>query len=190
MKRLLSGVIIMGAMVSQLTAEAKLPGGVLVLYLGRILVIAGTSSQNCWGDPSCGRPGGRNGDKSFPSWGYACDPFYAGNYGGDHSAPSVTIAIPQAVAPAPPPPAPPVRPEVREYHWPSSGSHSSGATFSIVSKDGRVQSAAMVWVQDNTLCYLAPGGSQGRMPIDSIDRQATRQRNAEKHLNFWLPAED
>jgi hypothetical protein len=47
----------------------------------------------------------------------------------------------------------------------------------------------MVWVQDDAVCFVSPDGSQGRMPIDSIDRKATRQRNAEKQLNFWLPSE-
>jgi hypothetical protein len=39
------------------------------------------------------------------------------------------------------------------------------------------------------LRYVTPDGSESRMPIDSIDRQATRQRNAEKQLNICLPAD-
>jgi hypothetical protein len=48
----------------------------------------------------------------------------------------------------------------------------------------------MVWGQDDAVCYATPDGGQGRMLIDSIDRKATRQRNAEKQPNFWLPAGD
>jgi hypothetical protein len=46
-----------------------------------------------------------------------------------------------------------------------------------------------VWVQDDALCYVTPDGSESCMPIDSIDRQATLQRNAEKQLNTCLPAD-
>ena len=185
MKRLLIGAIMIGAVAGQLAAQANLSGGVVVLSFGGLLV-PGTSSLNFWSDPPCDRPAqaGRHGDKGFPYWGYACDPSYAG------PAPSVTVAIPQVAAPpVPPPPAPTIRPEVREYNWPSFSSDSSATTFSIISKDGRVQSASMVWVQDDAVCYATPDGGQDRMPIDSIDRKATRQRNADQQLN-WLPAGD
>ena len=159
MKGLLISAVMIGAMAGQLAAQSN--------------------------DPSCGRPPW--GDNKFPYWGYACDPYYA-SYDG-YPEPSHTITIPQVVAPQPPAPPPPVRPEVREYHWPSSGSDTSATTFSIVSKNGRVESATVVWVQDEALCYVTLDGSQRRAPIVSIDRQATSQRNAEKHLYFWLPAE-
>ncbi len=181
MKRLLICAVMTGAMVGQLAAQG-FQRGVVVLSPGGVVVVPGSSNPAWWDDPTCGRPPGRDGPA------YACDPYYAGN-----SARSVMIAMPWFVAPPapapPPPPQPTVRSEVREYHWPSSGSDSSAATFSIFSKDGQPQSAVMVWVEDDALCYVTSGGSQGRMPIDSIDRQATHQRNAEKRLNFWLPDE-
>ena len=159
MKRLVIGAVMIGAMAGQLSAQ--------------------------WGYPSCGR---RHGYNSFPYWGFACDPFYARNNGDGYPAPSVTVAIPQVVAALPArPPEPPIRPEVHEYNWPPSPSDFSAARFSIVFKDGRVQAAIAVWVQDDALCYITPDGSEGRVPIHSIDRQATRQRNAEKQLNIWLP---
>ena len=137
-----------------------------------------------------------HGDSGFPDWGYASDPaFYPDNYGDSYTAlPSAIVAIPaiqQADAPPQPTPASaPVRSEMREYHWPSSDSEDSSATtFSLVSKDGRVQSATAVWVQGNALCYYTPDQSTGRMLIDSIDREATRQFNAGKHLSLWLPPE-
>jgi len=136
-----------------------------------------------------------HGDSGFPDWGYASDPaFYPDNYGDSYTVlPSAIVAIPviqQAYAPPQPTASAPARSEMREYHWPSSGSEDSSATtFSLVSKDGRVQSATAVWVQGNALCYYTPDQSTGRMLIDSIDRESTRQLNAGKQLNFWLPPE-
>jgi hypothetical protein len=135
-----------------------------------------------------------HGDSGFPDWGYASDPaFYPDNYGDSYTVlPSAFVAIPviqQADAPPQPTASAPVRSEMREYHWPSSGSDSSATTFSFVSKDGRVQSATAVWVQGNALFYYTPDHSTGRILIDSIDREATRQLNAGKHLNLWLPPE-
>jgi len=184
----------------QLTAQTS-PGNVVVLSPSRVAVVQWIWNLSWWDDASCGRP---QGDNKFPYWGYACDPFYARNRGYSYPTPSLTIAIPQVVAPqppapppAPPPPPPLVRLVVREYHWPSSGdnasatgTNTSAATYSFVSKDGQVESATAVWVQDDALCYVKPDGDHGRTPIVSIDRQATRQRNAGKQPEFSLPAED
>ena len=201
MKALLIGAAMIGAFGGQLAAQASSPGNVVVPSAGGAVVVPWIWNLSWWGDPSCGRP---HGDNGFPSWGYACDPLYAGNYGYSYPTPSLTIAIPQVVAPqppapppAPPPPPPLVRLVVREYHWPSSGdnasatgTNTSAATYSIVSRDGQVESATAVWVQDDALCYVKPDGDHGRTPIVSIDRQATRQRNAGKQPEFSLPAED
>lgn len=190
MKTLLIGAVMIGAIAGQLAAQANLSGGLAVLSPGGAVLVPGPSSSIWWDDPSCGRQAqvANHGDRAFRYWGYACDPFYGDN---GYPTPGVTLATPQVVAPLQPvpAPAPPARSELREYHWPSSGSNSTTATFSIVGKDGRVESASMVWVQDNTLCYIAPDGSEGRIPIDAVDRNATHQRNAEKQVSFWLPAE-
>ena len=189
MKRLLIGAVMIGGIVGQLAAQPT-PGSVVVISAGGAELLPGSPNLSWWDAPPCGRPAGRNGDKGFGYWGYACDPFYAGNNSNGYPAPSVTVAIPQIVADLTPrPPEPQIRPEIHEYHWPSSPSDSSAASFSIVSKDGRVQSAIALWVQDDALHYVTPDGSESRMPIDSIDRQATRQRNAEKQLNICLPAD-
>jgi len=138
-------------------------------------------------DPPCGRPSW--GYDKFPYWGYACDPYYA-SYDSGYPTPSFTITVPQVVTPqalAQPASPTPVRPEVHEYHWLSSGSDTSAISFSIVSKNGGVESAIAVWVQDDTLCYVTLDGGQRRVPIVSIDRQATSRGNAEKQLYFWLP---
>jgi hypothetical protein len=190
MKRLLIGAVMIGGIAGQLAAQPNSPGSVVVISAGGAELLLGSPNLSWWDNPSCGRPAGRNGDKGFGYWGYACDPLYANNNVNGYPAPSVTVAIPQVVAALPArPPEPPIRPEVHEYNWPSSPSDSSAASFSIVSKDGRVQSAIAVWAQDDTLCYVTPDGSESRMPIDSIDRQATLQRNVEKQLNICLPAD-
>lgn len=135
-----------------------------------------------------------HGKSGFPDWGYASDPaFYPANYGDSYTGlPSAIVSVPviqQTDAPRQPTPAS-VQSEMREYHWPSLDSeHSSATTFSLVSKDGRVQSATAVLVQGNALCYYTPDQSTGRMRIDSIDREATQQLNAGKHLSLWLPPE-
>jgi hypothetical protein len=43
-----------------------------------------------------------------------------------------------------------------------------------------------VWVQGSVLYYCTPARGTGRLPIDSIDRPATLQLNAEKHIDLWL----
>jgi len=187
MKGLVISALMIGGLAGQLAAQSNFPGGVMAL--GGAVPVRGTSNSIWSPDPPCGRRADGHGDNGYAYWG-ACDPLYAGNYGGDYASPSVSVAIPQVVAPPlAAVPSPPVRPEVHEYHWPSSPSDSSATTFSIVSKDGRVQSASAVWVQDDALGYVTPDGSESRMPMDSIDRQATRQRNAEKQLKICLPAD-
>jgi hypothetical protein len=147
-----------------------------------------------------GRPFGRSrfgfypyAGSGLPYWGF--DPFYDSGYAGYYAdgyqpqpSPSTTIMMPQPTMPqAPPPPAPPARSEVREYKWPASNSDPSAA-FSIVLKDRRLESAVAVWVQDNSVHYVAPDGRHGRLPLDSVNREETHRRNAEKHLYLWLPA--
>jgi hypothetical protein len=192
MKRLLIGAAMIGTIAGQLAAQASFSGYVVTGPFGAVMLVPRTSNPNWWGQSPCGRGPGRHGDHLFPDWGYACDPLYADTSDDNASAPIAT-AVRQVVAPpqpaSPPPPPAPIRSEMRDYHWPSSDSNSSTTPFLIVSKDGRVQSAMVVWVQDNTLHYIKPEGGKGRMPIDSIDRRATRQRNG-KQANFWLPPED
>ena len=139
-----------------------------------------------------------HGHSNFPDWGYASDPAFYPDHNLDayQVLPSAVVTIPvirQPNAPAPPtftpaPPTPaPSRSELRQYSWHSSERDSSATTFSIVSNDGWVQLAAAVWVQGNALCYYGPDHSTGRIPLDSIDREATRQRNAAKQLSLSLP---
>ena len=187
MTKLLISAVMIGAMVAQL--PAKDAGNTITLPLGVAVLVPESPNLGWWVDPPpCSGRSGRR----FHSFAYACDPLYAPDKGDGDQAPSISLALPPEVASAPAVPRPerPVRPEVHEYHWESSATDSSATVFSIVCKDGRIQSANAIWVEDETLWYLAPDGARGRTPIDFIDRQATRERNAEKHLNFWLPAGD
>jgi hypothetical protein len=179
-----------GAMVGQLSAQTYSLGTVVVVRLGGAVPALLNPNVSWWGYPPRGWRAGRHGDMGFHDSGYASDPFY---YRDDYPAqPSVVVVMPQVVASPTPPeqPPPPIQSETREYHWPSSGNDSSPTTFSIVSKNGRIQSASAVWVHDDTLSYITPDGREGRMPIDSIDREGTCQRNAQKELNFCLPAQN
>ena len=90
-------------------------------------------------------------------------------------------------APAYPPPPPPVRSEIREYHW-SDPPGNPNAAFSIVSKDGTIYRAALVWVQDNTVHFSTPEGTSLELPLASVDRERTNQANAEQNLKLQLPA--
>jgi len=123
MKALLIAAAMIGAFGGQLAAQASSPGNVVVPSAGGAVVVPWIWNLSWWGDPSCGRP---HGDNGFPSWGYACDPLYAGNYGYSYPVASLTIALPQVEAPQPPAP-PRARLVVNEYHWPPSGDKPSAA---------------------------------------------------------------
>jgi hypothetical protein len=56
-----------------------------------------------------------------------------------------------------------------------------------VLKDGKVLSAAAVTAQGSVLQIVDPDGQHQRVPLDSIDREATRRRNAERNLRLQLP---
>ena len=59
--------------------------------------------------------------------------------------------------------------------------------FAIVLKDGSVQSAVAVSVQDEVLHYVDPDGQHRRVPLDTVDREATRRVNRKRKLELHLP---
>jgi hypothetical protein len=92
---------------------------------------------------------------------------------------------------APPAPAadeqPAVTSQIREYPTPiAPPPEGEPATFAIVLKDGRVLSATAATVQNAALQIVDPEGEHKRIPLDSIDREATRRRNAERNLRLQL----
>jgi hypothetical protein len=124
-------------------------------------------------------------------WGYpaAFDGYGdAGYYDGGYQSPMIGMPEEESCGPTfiqPPPP--PVRPELHEYKWPDSSGDTSAA-FVLMLTDGSVRPAIAVWVQDNTLHYITPEGTGGRLGLHSINREGTRSANAAKHLTLWLPA--
>ncbi len=101
--------------------------------------------------------------------------------------PPVTIiqqfGAPPAQASAPQQPQ--VTPEVHEYSTPPE-SGTEPATFTIVLKNGSVLSASAAFVQGGVLQIVDPEGQHRRIPLDSIDRDTTRRRNAERNLRLQL----
>lgn len=85
------------------------------------------------------------------------------------------------------PPSPPARSVIREYNWPASTSHAA-STISLVLKDGTVRLAIAVWTEDGVVHYTGRDGTVGRLPLDSINREATTRTNAEGQVTLWLPA--
>jgi hypothetical protein len=82
-----------------------------------------------------------------------------------------------------------VRAEIHEYQ-PTAAETAPGEeqpAFTIVLKDGSVQSAVAVSVQDDVLQYVDPDGEHRRVPLDTVDRQATRRVNRERKLELHLP---
>ena len=119
-------------------------------------------------------------------WGYsaAFDGYGDSGYSGQYQIPILVMPEPQSYIPPPPPPA---QPELHNYSWPAVGSDPD-ALFSIISKDRIVRPAVAVWVQGDTVHYITPEDHDGRLALDSVDREATRSANAAKHLVLALPA--
>ena len=83
-----------------------------------------------------------------------------------------------------------VRAEIHEYQPTATAEPvptEEQPAFAIVLKDGSVQSAVAVAVQDEVLHYVDPDGQHRRVSLDSVDRQATRRVNRERKLELHLP---
>jgi hypothetical protein len=105
-----------------------------------------------------------------------------------HAAEPQEAPLPSPFFGTPPvPPSPPARSVIREYNWPGSTSHSA-STISLVAKDGTVRLAMAVWTEDGVVHYTGRDGTVGRLPLDSINREATARTNAEGQVTLWLPA--
>ena len=123
-------------------------------------------------------------------WGF---PDYFGDYappangwGADDGPGNIVLMpVPVAVEPPPPPP-PPARPVMHEYHWPQSA-NMPFQPFSIVTKDGKVYAATMVWTQGDTIHFNVWNGGVDVMPLASISRELTEAANDKKNLHLPLP---
>jgi hypothetical protein len=99
------------------------------------------------------------------------------------------FAPPLPIVAAEEPPA--VTPQIHEYPAPAvppsaAAQEAAQATFAIVLKNGQVLSATIATVQGNALQIVDPEDEHHRVPLDSIDREATRRRNAERNLRLQL----
>jgi len=128
-----------------------------------------------------------NGGAGFGAFPLAVGYQDTGYYNGGTQGPVIILQQSEPPTPPPPPP-PPAQPELREYMWRESKNDPS-ATFTILSKDGNSISAVAVWVQNNTVLHIAPNGEAGQIPLNAVDRQATRAVNAARNLILSLPAE-
>jgi hypothetical protein len=132
----------------------------------------------------------RNVDSGWWNSCYLCDGWYSdypaydgGRYGFQPGA-LILLPVPQVSEPPAPPP-PPAVPALHEYSWPDSGGDAATA-FAIVAKDGTVQRAIAVWVQDNRLRFITPDGIGRELVLNNIDRPNTVRMNA--GLGLKLPA--
>ena len=201
MKRLLVAAMIIGTLLAtHLDAQRAtgMRGGGGAHFTGNSVLQPALSPLAPWGGIHHGLPGHHfagwwPGRFQYPFWGYPS--FYGGDlwgYYGDGyqepASPSIVVLVPQMQIPEEPPPAVPIRAEMHEYHWPAGTASTAAAKFSIVSKDQRVESAVAVWVQDDAVFYVTSDGRSHQMKLATVDREATRRRNAESDLKLWLPA--
>ena len=193
MKRLLVAAMMIGTLLAtHLDAQraAMMRGGAGMVH-------PGVSPIRSWGGINVGLPGHHfagwwPGRFQYPFWGYPS--FYGGDYRGYYgegyqapASPRIVVLVPQVQIPEVSPPAVPIRAEMHEYHWPAGTASKAAANFSIVSKDQRVESAVAVWVQGEVVFYVTSDGRSHQMKLATVDREATRRRNAENDLKLWLP---
>jgi hypothetical protein len=85
----------------------------------------------------------------------------------------------------------PSKPEIYEYKnlppGPISPPEGEPQTFALVLKDGTVDSAIGVAVQNDMLHLVEPDGRHRSIPLASIDREATRRINHERKLDLQIP---
>jgi hypothetical protein len=95
--------------------------------------------------------------------------------------PGVTMAPPPAPAP-PAAPAPPVPP------GPNAAADDDRPNLYLIAlKDQSVLTAVAYWVKDDTLHYITMKGVQNQVSLDLVDRDFSRQLNAERQVQFRLP---
>ena len=136
------------------------------------------------------RPGrGLGGGYGYGYWFPGAYDGYPADNSAQQAAPSLVVVTPETLMPAMPPR--PVQGEVRDYTKTNPPETAQGppAEFAVVGKDHVAHSAVAVWAQDNMLHYIDPDGAAAKMPLDAVDREATRLANAAKGLRLQLSAE-
>ncbi len=84
---------------------------------------------------------------------------------------------------------------IQYYQAPSGQSDAAQAApadnqvlFFIALKDSSVYTAVAYWVQDGILNYVTPQGRHNQVSLDLVDRQVSERLNADRKLDFRLPA--
>jgi len=98
--------------------------------------------------------------------------------------PNIYIVMPPPQEPTEPPPPPPA-PVIREYHWQEQVE--PPAPFSIVTTNGTVYTATLVWVEGNSVHFHSTEGGSRQLPLSSVSRSLTQAANAQKNLRLPLP---
>jgi hypothetical protein len=89
-----------------------------------------------------------------------------------------------------------VNPVVREYDQfgqqiggpsPSLSSNSGPTIYLIAFRDGTIRAAVAYWVQSDTLHFVTTDHESKMTPLNSVDRELSRQINAERRVQFSLP---
>lgn len=180
-----------------------MPGRGFVAPLGRglppVSPIPWLSPNQPLGIRPPGAPAGPIFNPVFPISGYYPYPFFGGGYYTQPQTPAVLNYIviqngqqPQTPAAEPEPPANPVHAVVHEVTTeaaPASPTASTGEprAFIIALKDGTSIDADAVWVQGDSVGLVDTGGEHRRVPLETVDREATEQRNREQNLNLRIP---
>lgn len=71
----------------------------------------------------------------------------------------------------------------------STGSANSGPTIYLLAfRDSTIHAAVAYWVQGNVLNYVTTEHQTKQVSLDSVDRDLSRQINAERRVQFSLPS--
>jgi len=149
--------------------------------------------------------------------GYGFDGFYASDYSGAGNNPGPEYAEPYSAQPAPAPPTviinqnfqtDSVRPQFRDYsnvQLPQPGAVTAPGTpaatptqgaladdqptiFLIAMQDRSIRPVIAYWVQGDTLHYVSLDGVVDHVSLALVDRDFSKQLNAERNVPFALPA--
>jgi endonuclease YncB( thermonuclease family) len=65
----------------------------------------------------------------------------------------------------------------------------SGPTLYLIAfRDHTIRAVVAYWVDGNTLHYVTADHESKQVLLDSVDRDMSRQINAERHVQFSLPS--
>jgi hypothetical protein len=117
-----------------------------------------------------------------------------GGYDYDYvpQAPNVVVVEPPPPVYVPVPERPPETATmvIHEYQSPAAATQAPEGdqpVFAIVLKDSTILSATAVVVQNDALHIVDPDGGHQRVPMEAVDREATRRVNRERKLQLQLP---